>query len=207
MWGCMKKQIPGETDMRIILASASPRRKELFNAVGLRFEVLTSHVDERDHASGGSRNRTVEHNALIKARAVTSRVEGKAIIIGADTLVFVDDHALGKPESMDEARRMLGILSGRTHQVLTGVAVIQSPDGPELAGHEVTDVTFRGLSDTDIDRYLAKVDPYDRAGAYTVDGPGSLLVERFDGCFYNVLGLPMVKLDFMLREFGVSLFE
>jgi septum formation protein len=193
--------------MRVILASASPRRRELLEAVGLRFEIMPSGVDEHDHDADGSRDTTVIRNASIKARDIADRVGDEALVIGADTLVFVDDHTLGKPESMDDARRMLRMMSGRTHQVLTGLSVIRSPDGPELVGHEVTDVTFRALSETDIARYLAKVDPHDRAGAYTVDGPGSLLVEKFGGCFYNVLGLPMVKLDSLLREFGVSLFD
>ncbi|MCD6287739.1 MAG: septum formation protein Maf [Candidatus Hydrogenedentes bacterium] len=193
--------------MRIVLASASPRRKELLDAVGLRFDVVASAVDEDGHEGNASRHETVMRNAAMKARDVAAGIDGDAIVIGADTLVFAGDHVFGKPGNMDEAKEMLGLLNGRTHQVITGVAVVRVPDGVEVTGHEITDVTFRRLSSREIERYLDKIDPHDRAGAYTVDGAGSLLVERFAGCFYNVLGLPLVRLDIMLRQFGISLFD
>jgi len=193
--------------MRVILASGSPRRREMLDAVGLRFEVIASAVAELEHDENGSPGETVVCNAVEKARDVARRIDGDALVVGADTLVFVGGRALGKPASLDDARAMLRTLSGVTHQVYTGVAVVRSRDGWEGTGHEVTDVTFRDLSTEDIDSYLARVDPHDRAGAYTVDGPGSLLVARFDGCFYNVLGLPMVLLDTLLRRFGLSLLE
>jgi len=192
--------------MRVILGSASPRRRELLESVGLEFKVKPSAVAEVDHGSG-SPHETVVRNALTKARDVAARVDDDVLVIGADTLVFAGDHALGKPGSLDEARDMLRMLSGVTHQVYTGVAVVRTTDGHEVTGYERTDVTFRDLSDTDIDSYIEQVDPLDRAGAYTVDGPGSLLAERFDGCFYNVLGLPMVVLDTLLGGFGISLFK
>ena len=191
--------------MHIILGSASPRRRELLESVGLEFEVMTSAVAEIDH-DGGSPHETVVRNALIKAQDVAERVNGDALVIGADTLVFAGERALGKPVSLDEARDMLRMLSGVTHQVYTGVAVVRATDGTGATGHEMTEVTFRDLSDSDIDSYIEQVDPLDRAGAYTVDGPGSLLAVRFDGCFYNVLGLPMVVLDTLLGQFGISLF-
>ncbi len=192
--------------MRIILASASPRRRELLEAVGLEFEVIPSAVAEDNHAANTSRDETVVQNALAKARDVAARLEDAAVVIGADTLVFAGDRTLGKPASLDDARDMLRLLSGTTHQVYTGVAVVCTSNGQQATGYEATAVTFRDLSDTDIDSYLAKIDPLDRAGAYTVDGAGSLLAEMFDGCFYNVLGLPMVLLDTLLRQFGISLF-
>ena len=192
--------------MRVILGSASPRRRELLESVGLEFEVVPSAVAEVDH-DRGSPQETVVRNALAKAQDVAARVDDDALVIGADTLVFAGDRALGKPGSLDEARGMLRMLSGVTHQVYTGVAVVRTTDGHEATGYQVTDVTFRDLSDSDIDSYIAQVNPLDRAGAYTVDGPGSLLAVRFNGCFYNVLGLPMVVLDTQLAQFGVSLFK
>ncbi len=192
--------------MRVILGSASPRRRELLESVGLEFEVMTSAVAEVDH-DGGPLHETVLRNALAKAQDVAARVDDDALVIGADTLVFAGDRALGKPASLDEARGMLRMLSGVTHQVYTGVAVVRTTDGHEAMGYEVTHVTFRNLSDDDIDSYLSRIDPLDRAGAYTVDGAGSLLAVRFEGCFYNVLGLPMVVLDMLLGQFGVSLFK
>jgi len=125
-------------------------------AVGLRFEVVPSAVAERDHDSCGSREETVVYNAIEKARDVASGVDTDALVIGADTLVFADDRALGKPESVDQARRMLRMLSGTTHQVYTGLAVVHTRDGREETGYEKTDVTFRDLSDEDI---IPSMDP------------------------------------------------
>jgi len=192
--------------MRVILGSASPRRRELLESVGFEFEVMPSAVVEVEHDCGSPQD-TVVRNALAKARDVAARVDADALVIGADTLVFAGDRALGKPGSLDEARGMLRMLSSVTHQVYTGVAVVRTTDGHEATGYEVTDVTFRDLSNPDIDSYLSRIDPFDRAGAYTVDGAGSLLAEWFDGCFYNVLGLPMVVLDTLLGRFGISLFK
>ncbi len=191
---------------KIVLASASPRRASLLESVGLKFEVVVSRTDETNHPEM-SPTRLVVDNALGKARDVSARVAPESAVIGADTIVYLDAKVLGKPESMADARRMLNTLSGRTHQVFTGLAVVSRSDDKELTAVEVTDVTFRKLGEGDIDDYLRAVSPMDRAGAYTVDGVGSLLVERFEGCFYNVLGLPMVALDRLLGEFSVNLFR
>jgi len=191
---------------KIVLASASPRRASLLESVGLKFEVVVSRTDETNHPEM-SPTRLVVDNALGKARDVAARVAPESAVIGADTIVYLDAKVLGKPESMADARRMLNTLSGRTHQVFTGLAVVSRSDDKELTAVEVTDVTFRKLGEGDIDDYLRAVSPMDRAGAYTVDGVGSLLVERFEGCFYNVLGLPMVALDRLLGEFSVNLFR
>jgi len=129
------------------------------------------------------------------------------VVIAADTLVFLDEHVLSKPADAEEARAMLRRLSGNTHQVVTGLAVIDTASGTAAEGSESTDVTFRTLSSEEIARFVEVVNPIDRAGAYTVDGPGSLLVARYDGCYQNVLGLPMVRLDKLLRRIGVHLFD
>ena len=133
--------------------------------------------------------------------------EAAALVIAADTLVFLDEHVLSKPADKAEARAMLRRLSGNTHQVVSGVAVLDTATGYDVVGSETTDVTFRTLTDAEIDRFVEAVNPVDRAGAYTVDGPGSLIVARYDGCYQNVLGLPVVRLDKLLRGIGHSLFD
>ena len=188
---------------RIVLASASPRRKALLEALGLEFEVITSHVDEDLE---GLPDEVVTANARAKCRAVSEQLASPALTIGADTIVVLDGHILGKPAGLDEARTMLARLSGRTHQVFTGLTVIDSAANRTVETVEVTDVTFRTVTSEEIDRFVEAVQPTDRAGAYTVDGPGSLLVESYQGCYQNVLGLPIVRLDLLLRELGYSLF-
>jgi len=190
--------------MQIILASASPRRKALLEALGLRFEVIASDVDED---LKGTPEQVVTANARAKCRAVSAQLEWPALTIGADTVVVLDGHILGKPAGLEEAHIMLGRLSGRTHQVYTGLTVIDSAASRTAEGVEITDVTFRSLTSAEIDRFVEAVRPIDRAGAYTVDGPGSLLVESYRGCYQNVLGLPIVRLDLLFRELGYSLFS
>ena len=188
---------------RIVLASGSPRRRALLKALGLTFEVITSDTDE---IFEGVPDEIVVINAQRKRDDVLARLDSPALVIAADTLVFLDDHVLGKPRHLDEARSMLAGLSGKTHQVRTGLSIIDGFTGCEAHGSETTDVTFRTLAAEEIDRFVEAVRPVDRAGAYTVDGPGSLLVAAYRGCYYNVLGLPIVRLDELLRELGHSLF-
>lgn len=189
---------------RIVLASASPRRKALLAALGLHFDVIPSGVDE---VFEGDPAEMVMLNARLKRDDVAARVEGPALVIAADTLVFLDEHVLGKPRNLEEAAQMVARLSGRTHQVLTGLAILDSGSEKAVESYESTDVTFRPLTPEEVDRFVHAVRPVDRAGAYTVDGPGSLLVQRYDGCYQNVLGLPVVRLDKTLRELGYSLFD
>lgn len=190
---------------RVVLASASPRRRALLAALGLQFEVIPSGAPEVDE--GAVPVEVVEANARAKRDDVVKRIEGDALVIAADTLVFLDEHVLTKPGSHDDARAMLRRLSGRTHQVVTGIACADTGTGRRVQGSETTDVTFRNLSGEEIGRFVEIVQPLDRAGAYTVDGPGSLLVARYDGCYQNVLGLPIVRLDLLLRELGYDLFS
>ena len=190
--------------MRIVLASASPRRKALLAALGIEFDVIPSDAEE---TFAGAPSEMVVGNARAKRDDVAGRVDGGALVIAADTLVFLDEHVLGKPRDLEEAAAMVARLSGRTHQVHTGLAIVDTASGRAVEGYESTDVTFRNLAPREIDRFVQAVRPVDRAGAYTVDGPGSLIVERYDGCYQNVLGLPIVRLDKLLRELDLSLFE
>lgn len=190
--------------IRIVLASASPRRHALLASLGLRFDVITSGAPE---TATGSPERMVIDNARAKCDDVSARTPAPALVIAADTLVFLDGDALGKPDDVSHARAMLLRLSGRTHQVYTGLAVRDTGQDRAVQAAECTDVTFRPLTTAEIDAFIAAVNPIDRAGAYTVDGPGSLIVARYEGCYQNVLGLPMVRLDNLLRELGYNLFD
>lgn len=189
---------------RVVLASASPRRRALLEALGVEIEVVPSDADE---VAGTDPRETVLVNARAKRDAVAGRLEGAAIVIAADTEVFIDGTVLGKPGDLAEARAMLERLAGRTHHVLTGLSLFDTDSGRSAEGVETTDVTFRALTAGEIERFVSAVRPLDRAGAYTVDGPGSLLVAAYGGCYQNVLGLPVVRLDQLLRELGHSLFE
>lgn len=188
----------------IILASGSPRRQSLLAALGVEFTVQTS--DAHEPNTGENPAAIVMGNAVIKRDDVVARISDRAIVIGADTLVFYEDHVLPKPKDLEDARRMIRLLSGNTHQVVTGVAACDTGTGKSVAGAETTDVTFRAMTDAEIDRFVEIVEPLDRAGAYTVDGPGSLIVAGYRGCYQNVLGFPMARLDQLLRELDVNLF-
>ncbi|RJP15004.1 MAG: septum formation protein Maf [Candidatus Abyssobacteria bacterium SURF_5] len=187
----------------IILASASPRRLELLQLLNIIFEVVPSAVEEAEH-EGESPGDLVERNALAKALDVARR-RASGLIIGADTLVWLNDRAFGKPADIEDARRMLRVLAGKTHQVYSGLAVVRIEDNKRLTAHEVTDVTFRPLSEEQITRYLGMIDPLDKAGAYAIQGAGGIIVEKLCGCYYNVVGLPLNLLDTMLAPFGVRL--
>lgn len=190
---------------KLVLASGSPRRRALLSALGVSFEVITSDAEEIN--AGDVPAEIVERNAARKRDDVMARVSGPALVIAADTLVFEGAHVLPKPVDRADAVRMLEHLSGRTHQVCTGLALGDTVSGQRIEGTETTNVTFRALDRAEIERFVDIVNPLDRAGAYTVDGPGSLIVAGYQGCFYNVLGLPIVKLDTLLRAFDFHLFE
>mgnify|MGYP002630213688 CR=1 FL=1 len=189
----------------LILASGSPRRRALLAALGVEFEVRTSTAEEPN--CGATPTAMVEENARIKCMDVAAGVDGDTVVIGADTLVFYGDAVLTKPKDKADAFRMLRMLSGNTHAVVTGLAVLHTGTGKTILGSESTAVTFRELCDAEIQRFIEVVNPLDRAGAYTIDGPGTLLVSGYAGCYQNVLGFPMVRLDEMLRQHGVQLFN
>jgi septum formation protein len=177
--------------MKIILASGSPRRKELLENLGVDFTVIVSPAEEIHDASLGMAV-LCEENARLKAVAVACDFADCAVI-GADTLVFIDGEPLGKPKTMEEAAGMLRRLSGRKHQVCTGVCIAGPGDRIVLL-HDVTDVVFRELDEETISAYLAKTSPLDKAGAYGIQDHGEMIVEGIEGAFDNVMGLPSVAL-------------
>jgi len=188
----------------LVLASASPRRAALLRQVGLPFDVRVSDVaEEAEEAGRGPEAVALEH-ARRKALAVARELPGR-LVLGADTVVVLGAEVLGKPAGPDEARGMLRALSGREHEVITAVAIaIVASDGARvLAEHaEHTRVTFRALSDGEIERYVAGGEPLDKAGAYGIQGHGALLVSQIDGCYFNVVGLPLSRTWEMLVELG-----
>ena len=188
--------------MRIILASASPRRKELLTRMGLTdFSVVTSDADETLQ-DGLSPAEQVERLSLLKARSAAKLVPEDALIIAADTVVTLNSAILGKPSDENDAFSMLSALSGSRHQVYTGVTVLHQ--GKNLTCHEMTSVDFRPLSSEEIRHYIATKECMDKAGAYGIQGYGCLLVEGIVGDYYNVMGLPVVRLARMLGEFGID---
>jgi len=176
--------------MPIVLASASPRRSELLARAGVEFEVVVSPAEEI-HDASLMPDVLCELNAGLKADAV-ALVRPDATVIAADTLVFIDDLPLGKPADLDEARAMLRRLSGRTHQVCTGVCVIH-PGGERKLFHDLTDVVFRNLDEVAITEYFLLVDPLDKAGAYGIQEHGDRIISAINGSFENVMGLPVDK--------------
>jgi septum formation protein len=171
---------------RLVLASASPRRREILTALGVPFEVIPTGVEE---TTAGRPEEAVVENALRKARAGAARVP-QALVLGADTDVVLDGRVLGKPADAGEARRRLEALSGRTHEVLSGLALVE-PGGAERTALERSLVTFRTLDPAILELYLASEEWRDRAGGYAIQGLGSILVARLEGDFSNVVGLPV----------------
>ncbi len=189
--------------MKLILASASPRRAGILRDAGIHFTVLSSAVDETPFP-GESPQDHVQRLATAKAELVAARAVGPAIIIAADTVVTLDGRILGKPRSSDDARHMLEKLSGRTHSVITGVALIRLPDAERRTFVETTHVHFVPLSPEEITRYLATGEPHDKAGAYAIQGRAGRFIPRIDGCYFNVVGLPLARLQHSLNELGWS---
>ncbi len=189
--------------MKLILASASPRRAQILRDAGISFSVLSSAVDETPYA-GETPQQMVERLANAKAELVSARAVGPAILIAADTVVVVDGHVLGKPRSTDDARRMLQLFSGRTHSVVTGVSLIRLPEMDRRQFVETTLVTFAPLTSDEISRYLATEEPFDKAGAYAIQGHAGRYIPRIEGCYFNVVGLPLARLVSTLEELGWS---
>jgi septum formation protein len=172
---------------KLLLASSSPRRSEILRMVSWPFEVFAVDVDETLNSNEAA-EAYVERLALAKARAAAERHQAM-LTLGADTAVVIDEEILGKPRDPEDAQRMLNMLQGRWHQVLTGVALVS--EGATKVSHEVTDVKFASMSETEIGWYVTTGEPMDKAGAYAIQGQGARFVEEISGDYFNVMGLPV----------------
>lgn len=182
----------------MILASASPRRHELIKLVVDEVQIITKEVEEVIDPKD-SPQKNVQTLARQKAMAVADDYENE-LVIGADTVVCLDGHIMGKPKSVEEAKEMLRKLSGKTHDVCTGVALIQKSKGIDHTFVEITNVTMKALSEAEIEYYVATKEPMDKAGSYGIQGKGALYISHIDGDYYNVMGLPVHKLYETLNE-------
>ena len=187
---------------RFVLASGSPRRRQLLEKAGYEFDVVLPVIAEVSHAWLTIREATVS-NAMRKAVEVAQSAPG-AVVLGADTLVGLDGRVIGKPLDLASAAKILRRLSGRTHEVWTSVFVCHPASGQTHSFQEVSQVRFRKLNSSAIAKYLAKVNPLDKAGAYAAQGHGAEIIERIEGSYSNVVGLPMKETARVLRAFGIT---
>ncbi|OQA81721.1 MAG: Maf-like protein YhdE [bacterium ADurb.Bin243] len=210
------KNIKSITDekskVKILLASKSPRRQELLKNINLDFEVAVSNFDEKSiSAKDRQPGNYAGELALRKAETVADSIKAEKgmeyLVIGADTIVVLNGEVLGQPAGADDARRMLKLLSGTANQVITGVAVISLKDGQKTIhkAFESTLVYFKQLAESEIERYIATGEPLDKAGAYGIQGLASLFVEEIEGCYFNVVGLPIMRLSKLFKLHGYSL--
>jgi len=196
-------KLPEKTS--VVLASGSPRRRDLLTQIGLAFSVQISQADETI-PEGMSPHLAVQTLSLLKAADVAKQVEKNAVVIAADTIVVLDGEILTKPKDEEDAAKMLARLSGREHSVLTGITVLRRRDGKSVSVTEETKVHFRALSEKEILSYVNSNEPLDKAGAYGIQGLGGLFVEKIEGDYYNVVGLPLCLLGNVLQtEFDFEL--
>jgi septum formation protein len=187
----------------IVLASGSPRRRDLMEALGVKYEVVVSRYRE-DAELKSYPSRVVMTHAQRKVQDVAQRVT-RGVVVGADTIVYHRGRVYGKPRDLAEARNMLRQLQGQTHAVYTGLALYDVARDKLAVDYVRTRVVMRTLDDAQIDRYFQLVNPLDKAGGYAIQEAAGVIVERVDGCYYNVIGFPVAKLDEMLRGFGYAL--
>lgn len=187
--------------MRLLLASASPRRAEILRSAGFSFGVVKASIDETPRR-GEAPAVLVQRLAAEKARVAAKGVREDSVILAADTEVVCDGRIFGKPATEEDAKAMLGSLSGKTHQVLTGIALMRMPRAELGVEMEETQVTFANLTSEEIAGYIASREPFDKAGGYAIQGRGGVFVTRIEGCYFNVMGLPLARLYRMLREIG-----
>ncbi|MBF0533077.1 MAG: septum formation protein Maf [Candidatus Omnitrophica bacterium] len=188
---------------KIILASASAQRKKLLAMLGLEFRVIPSQAPEQKKITTTCAA-LVQANALAKAREVAGRLD-KGIVIGADSVVYLGGkQMIGKPRDLKEAKKNLKLLFARPHWVYTGVAVIDAATGKQQVDYEKTKIFMTALSDAEVDRYHRIIPPLDKAGGFDIEGWGSVFIRRIEGCYTNVIGLPMAKLFVILKKFGVT---
>lgn len=189
---------------RIILASRSKARRRLLRQIGLKFIATESRARESRRIRTTCADLVVD-NALKKARDAAKRYR-EGIVIGADTVVLAGNKIIGKPRTLTDAFNALKTLSARPQWVYTGVAVVDAATGRVLTAYEKTKVYMYPLTDREIHEYFKKISPFDKAGSFDVQGPGSIFIDRIEGCFYNVVGLPVAKMAKLLMKFGVKVF-
>ena len=189
--------------MKLILASSSPRRAEILRDAGIAFEIRSANVEETPLPNENAGN-MVLRLAESKARAVAESLDPNisGIVIGADTTVELDGNIFAKPRDSEDARRMIASLSGRTHKVLTGICALRLPDKITKNAVESTAVTFAALAPTEIESYVASGEPFDKAGGYAIQGRAGRYIPRIEGCYFNVVGLPLARLYSLLRDLG-----
>ena len=194
--------MPSNNDMKkIILASASPRRKELLEKIGLKFDVEPSDYEEKI-SPGIEPHKLAKSLSLEKARLVAENYEN-ALVIAADTFIVIEGEILGKPVTETEARRMLETINGRQHSVITGFTIMDTGNSKAISRSVETKVYIRKLTSKEIDSYVESKEPLDKAGAYAIQGLGSVIVEKIEGDYFNVIGLPLSAVADSLKEFGV----
>jgi septum formation protein len=192
-----------DSTIKLILASASPRRAEVLTAAGIRFEIHPAHVDESP-VPGETPIQLAERLAIAKAEAVAREFSNDkdVIVLGADTVVVLDAENLGKPKDSADARAMLGKLRGREHQVITGISLVRIADGARFTGSEITRVWFSPMTDREVDAYVLTGEPLGKAGAYAIQGLAGRYIPRIEGCYFNVVGLPITRVWQALKDFG-----
>ncbi|MFC1943056.1 Maf family protein [Chloroflexota bacterium] len=187
----------------VILASASPRRKELLEKIGLRFKAEPSNYEE-DIPSALEPHELAQKISLEKAKVVASKHQN-VIVIAADTFIVLGDQILGKPHTEKEARKMLEAISGKSHSVITGFSIIDTSNNKTLSKSVETRIYVRRLTLAEIDAYVKSKEPLDKAGAYAIQGLGAVFVEKIEGDYFNVIGLPLSALTETLKEFGINI--
>ena len=191
---------------KIVLASKSPRRLELLNNLNTDFQVMVSDADESKVPKDLSPQMYVQELAVLKCTSVASKCKKDCIIIGADTIVLHRGEIIGKPKDREDAVKILSRLSGNTHYVYTGFAVTDCADGKTVSGYEMTEVHFKELTLGEIEKYIDDEPPFDKAGAYGIQGRAGLFVDWLKGDFFNVVGLPICALNnLMTKEFNITL--
>lgn len=191
--------------MKLILASASERRHELFKRIVSDFEIIVSGFNEEKVIFEGDCGEYVKKISSGKALDIGTKLSGDFLVLGCDTIVAFDGKVLGKPKDREDAKRMLMMLSGGVHQVYSGITLYNTLSGRSLSDFVRTDVKFSPLSEEEIHKYIETGEPMDKAGAYGIQGYGGVFVEEIHGCYYNVVGLPLNRLNCLLKGMGVSL--
>ena len=193
-------------DSALILASASKRRSEILKSSGIPHLVVKSNARERRIIKGASLSGLVMKNSYLKASAVAKHRKG-GLVLGADTLVIVGSKILGKPKSKKHAREMFHALNGRECRVYTGLTLIDLESKKSIIDYAMTKAKMKKIKKNQIDKLLILLGPHDKAGGFSIEGVGSVLVERINGCYFNILGLPMAKLYNMFEKIGLDIFD